>query len=122
MLKKQAAFSPTLFEMAIPAPPREAPPPPRPNLDACPRCGGKSQRSLRPEEHGGRTHYCVCDCREGEDMFYFTPDPKAVSTTVVATVPGPEAFDDPEKDESPCPLCGRPCSRSKRAAEYGGKT
>jgi len=52
-------------------------------VDACPRCGGRSQKSVRPQEYGGLTHYCsVCKGDEAGEPFRFTPE--------VATPPEPQ--------------------------------
>lgn len=43
--------------------------------DACPRCGGRSLKTVRSYEHGGATHYCAGGCLSDDrtDAFYFTP-------------------------------------------------
>lgn len=45
-------------------------------INPCPRCGGKSARSARPEQHDGLTHYCLAGCMSEDryDAFYFMPE------------------------------------------------
>lgn len=42
----------------------------------CPRCGSRSQKSVRPHEHDDHTHYCAGGClsEDRTDAFYFTPE------------------------------------------------
>lgn len=49
----------------------EKPPEPFP----CPKCGGRSGRSVRPRENGG-SRYCASGClsEDKTDMLYFTPE------------------------------------------------
>lgn len=41
----------------------------------CPKCGGRSAKSVRPRENGG-SRYCVGGClsEDKTDMFYFSPE------------------------------------------------
>jgi len=43
--------------------------------DACPQCGGRSLKTVRPFEHSGHTHYCatICLSEDRTEAFYFTP-------------------------------------------------
>ena len=43
--------------------------------DACPRCSGRSLKTVRSWEHGGATHYCAGGClsEDRTEAFYFTP-------------------------------------------------
>lgn len=43
--------------------------------DPCPRCGGRSLKTVRAFEHNGNTHYCAGGCLSEDrmDCFYFTP-------------------------------------------------
>lgn len=43
--------------------------------DPCPRCGGRSAKTVRSFEHGGATNYCAGGCLSDDrmDCFYFTP-------------------------------------------------
>lgn len=43
--------------------------------DACPRCGSRSLKTVRPFEHDNHSHYCSAGClsEDRTDAFYFTP-------------------------------------------------
>jgi hypothetical protein len=66
----------TLFEAPKPpeATPRAEPAPVVAIKDACPRCGGRSQKTAHPMDHNGHLRYCVvCLSEDRTDLFYFTP-------------------------------------------------
>lgn len=76
-MAKQRMKGPSLFEptQTSVVPSVELQPPPAKIKDACPKCGSRSQKSVRPFEHGGLTHYCAGGCLSDDrtDAFYFTP-------------------------------------------------
>jgi site-specific DNA-methyltransferase (adenine-specific) len=79
MAKKQAVYHPNLFETSEPKmtpqseteSKRSAPK----IVDPCPKCGGRSLKTVRAHEHEGKTHYCAAGCLSDDktDAFYFTP-------------------------------------------------
>lgn len=46
-----------------------------PIKDPCAKCGGRSQATRYPQDHGGYTRYCVAGClsEDRTDAYYFTP-------------------------------------------------
>jgi DNA modification methylase len=57
------------------APSISSPPQEKKIKDACPKCGGRSLKTVRAFEHEGKTHYCASGCLSNDrmDSFYFTP-------------------------------------------------
>jgi hypothetical protein len=66
-----------LFEAPKPpeATPRAEPAPVVAIKDACPRCKGRSLKTVRSWEHSGASHYCAGGClsEDRTEAFYFTP-------------------------------------------------
>ena len=85
MAKKQTAQSLSLFE-PISSRTETSERPSEAELpkikDACPRCNGRSLKTVRSYEHDGHTHYgaggCLSDDRT--DAFYFTPQAAVAMT------------------------------------------
>jgi hypothetical protein len=92
-----------LFEAPKPpeATPRAEPAPVVAIKDACPRCKGRSLKTVRSWEHSGASHYCAGGClsEDRTEAFYFTPQAETLveqvereeAKKVVAEILGPRA-------------------------------
>jgi hypothetical protein len=76
MAKKQPIpnlnlFAPKEEPAALSSTPVEPPPPKI--KDACPRCGSKALKTVRPHEHEGKQWYCAGGClsEDRTDGYYF---------------------------------------------------
>jgi len=89
-MKRKPEQNYNLFEQPKPAEPPEVESPPvsstsPPSVaDPCPKCGRAGLRSVRPQEYGGKTHYCPqCAGDEPGEPLRWTPREAVVITTPV---------------------------------------